>query len=279
LLHKRTEHHQLRVVDTEGVRSLEFDGHRQSAIRLDDGFASDIRYTDYLHLTLALNPDPHRVLVLGLGGGALPKRMWRDYPAIERIDCVDIDPEIVEIARRYFELPEDDRLCVHVDDGRHFVQRSTERYDIAAIDAYYADAIPYALATEEFFRELDERLADDGVAAYNVIGAVEGWRSRTLRAVYKTMRQLWPRVYVFPVDLALARDPRRIRNVILLGTRVALSDRELAARIGSRVGGRVTIQRFPLFAEDLYTQTIATRDVPVLVDATSPPDGLLRLLE
>lgn len=277
MLRRHTDYHDLAIIDLGGVRSLEFGGHRQSALYLDDGFRSDIRYTDYMHVSLAVVPDPRRVLVIGLGGGALPKRMWRDYRGIERIDCVEIDPEIVEIARRYFDLPEDERLRVHVADGRDFVRGGTGRYDIAAIDAYFADAIPFPLATEEFFRELDERLAEHGVVVYNIIGAVEGGRSRMFRSVYKTMRQVWPVVHLLAVDLALAHDPRRIRNIVVLATRRPISSESLARIIGTRVGGRVSVARFALFAEDLYTRPIRTVDVPVLVDAMTPPDRLLHL--
>lgn len=278
MIRRQTEYHRLSVVDVGDVRSLEFDGRRQSAIHLDDGFTSDIRYTDYLHLAFAAVPQARRVLAIGLGGGAFPKRVWHDYRQVERIDCVEIDPAIVEIARRFFALPEDGRLRTHICDGREFVERSAERWDIAALDAYFADSIPYHLGTLEFLRALDERLAPGGAVVSNVIGAVEGNRGRMLRAMYKTMHRVWENVFAFPVDLAIMDDPRRVRNVVLLATHAQLSPTRLAQTIAARVGGLVTVPRFARFADDLYTKRVRTFDVPLLCDDTTPPDGLLHLV-
>ena len=97
------------------------------------------------------------MLFIGLGGGSAPKRMWRDFPEL-RLQVVELDPDVVDAAYRWFELPRDPRLAVDVDDGRRWLTRNDKRWDVIVIDAFYADSIPFHLATREFLQLVRERL-------------------------------------------------------------------------------------------------------------------------
>ena len=279
-----SQYHRIAVTDKDGIRALRFDDSRQSAIDLADGYRSDILYPDYLHLAFAAKPDAKRVLILGLGGGVLAKRMLRDYPEVT-IDAVEIDPVVVDIARRYFGLPEDDRLGVHVTDGRKFVTAAGKRvksgeqepYDIVIMDAYYADSLPFHLTTVEFFREMNGVLASDGVVAYNIIGAVEGKRSKLFRSIERTAGEVWRHQWTFPLKLAQKKDPRAIRNIVMLATDQDLPESVIRARIAARVDGRVTVQDFEDFGDDLYMRPLPLGDVPVLTDLHAPVDSLINV--
>jgi predicted membrane-bound spermidine synthase len=82
LFRRDTQYHRILVTEANGERTLRFDRSRQTSVDVNDPVISRIRYPDYLHLAFAVNPDAERVLVLGLGGGALPARMLRDYPEV-----------------------------------------------------------------------------------------------------------------------------------------------------------------------------------------------------
>jgi len=271
-----TQYHRITVTEADGVRYLRFDKSRQSGIELADGYTSVIRYPDYLHLALAANPDAKNVLVLGLGGGAVTKRMWHDYPEMT-IDSVEIDPVVVDVAEKYFGLPEDERLDTSVMDARRYVQDTDETYDIIIIDAYYSDSLPFHLTTEEFFREVKSRLKPGGVIAYNVISAVEGERSELFRSMYRTAGGVWDRLWVFPIGIGEDGALGSNRNIIVLATDADLSEAELRARIAERVDGRVTIRGFESFGNDLYTDVIPLADVPNLTDEFAPTDSLIHV--
>ncbi|HET6351059.1 MAG TPA: fused MFS/spermidine synthase [Coriobacteriia bacterium] len=259
-----TPFHLLRITDNDGVRLLRFERNRQSSMYIDDPFETDFEYPGYLHLPLAIRPDAVRTLILGLGGGSVVKRMWRDYPEM-RIDTVEIDKGVVDVAREYFALPDDERLEVYVDDGRNFLATSNEIYDVVIVDAFDDDRMPRDLTTEEFLRSVRDHLEDDGVIAYNCIGAVYGPRSKPFRSLYRTAANIWRRLWVFPIGISDdATD--KTRNIILLATDANLSTDELLERIGSRVDGLVTVPKFERFGEDLYRQRIRAGDVPLLVD-------------
>lgn len=259
-----TAFHRLRVTDNEGIRLLRFERNRQSSMYLEDPFETDFEYPGYLHLSMAVRPEARRTLVMGLGGGTVAKRMWRDYPWMH-IDAVEIDEGVVEVARDYFALPDDDRLCVYVDEARSFLRLSPETYDIVLMDAFDDDRMPRALSTDEFCRSLRDHLTPEGVVAYNCIGAVYGPYSKPFRSLHRTVANVWRRVWVFPIGLS-EDVSEKTRNIIMLATDRDMTTEELLDRIADRVGGMVTVPKFERFGEDLYTNRVRSGDVPLLVD-------------
>ncbi|MBI5231231.1 MAG: fused MFS/spermidine synthase, partial [Coriobacteriales bacterium] len=271
---KDTQYHRLLVTEAGDVRNLRFDRSRQSSMSLRDPYSSDIRYPDYLHLAMAAKPDAKRVLVVGLGGGTLIKRMWRDYPGVQ-VDAVEIDPDVVDVAKRYFALPDDPRVRITVQDGRRFIQTTRETYDVIVMDAYYDDALPFHLATTEFFREAKGRLNRDGVLIYNVVSAAEGEKGKLFRSMHRTASGVFGRIWVFPIGLAEDGDLDRNRNIVVLATDSPLTEGELRQRIDERVDGRVSVPGFETFDEDLYSRPIDVGDVPTLTDSHAPVDSLI----
>jgi spermidine synthase len=260
-------YHHIQVSDSAAWRTLRFERNRQSSMALDDPFESDLEYVEYFHLAMAIKPDAARTLVIGLGGGSVVKRMWRDYPGMH-VDVAEIDPEVADIARGLFALPVDERISVTIGDGRVFVQTTVETYDIVIVDAFDDDRVPRHLTTEEFMREVRDRMSPDGVLAYNFIGSLVGLRSRPFRSLFRTVSNVWRRVWAFPVgysDNLSGAD----QNIIVLATDVEISDEELLARIASRVDGLVTVRAFQHFGDDLYRGAIRRGDVPLILDEPS----------
>ena len=262
-----SDFHRLKVTDNGAWRVLKFERNQQSSMALDDPFDSDIEYVDYLHLSMAVKPDAMRTLVIGLGGGSVVKRMWRDYPPMH-IDAVEIDPDVVDVAREYFALPDDERIAVAIGDGREFLRRNRHTYDIVIIDAFDDDEVPRHLTTDEFMREVHDRLAPGGVVVYNVIGSLYGPHSRPFRSLHRTLSGVWRRIWLFPLGHA-GQPGEASRNIIALASDTNLTTEALLARIANRVDGRVTVRAFGTFGDDLYRGAIRRGDVPLLRDPVS----------
>lgn len=270
-----TVYHRISVSDEGRVRYLKLDNYWQSAIDLDQPARTVFAYSDYMHLPLTFVPQVRRVALVGLGGGTVPRRYVQDYPSVQ-MDVAEIDPAVVETARRWFGLPEEQRLRLSAGDGRLFLLRSTERYDVILLDAYLIDTIPFHLATVEFFRLAAARLAPGGVLASNVIGALEGEDSRLFRAIYKTFRSVFPTVYVFPVGHGAFSSAELLRNIIIVGSmEPAVPSEEIQARAARLAGGVVRLPGFVDAAATLYQGTIRTEDVPLLTDDFAPIDALI----
>ncbi|MDP3970260.1 MAG: fused MFS/spermidine synthase [bacterium] len=126
-------------------------------------------YYDYLSLIPYLQPLPDNaeLLVLGMAGGTITRQYDKYFPDID-ITGVELDPEVVEIAKEYFALDEQD-INIKIGDARNYVRSSEEKYDIIIIDAYTNEYyIPWHMTTLEFFGELKNVLVDGGVVGFNV---------------------------------------------------------------------------------------------------------------
>ena len=126
-------------------------------------------YTRMLLGSLLLVPDPQTILVIGLGGGVLPTAFAELLPDA-RIDVVEIDPVVVEVAERFFGFQATERVRVSVSDARVFTRRARtreRRYDLVVLDAFGSEYIPEHLMTVEYFRETRALLTARGVVAAN----------------------------------------------------------------------------------------------------------------
>ncbi|HEU4448933.1 MAG TPA: fused MFS/spermidine synthase [Gaiellaceae bacterium] len=275
-----TQYHRLSVVEDADTRYLRFDNSLQSAMYLDDPLRTRFRYTDLFHLAVAYNPDARRILFIGLGAGSSEKRMLDDFPQLE-LHAVEIDPVVVDVAHRYFAVPEDDpRLEISVGDGRRFLAAGDERWDAVVIDAFFADAIPFHLVTREFLQLVASRLEPGGVVVTNAIGAIEGPGSRLFRSIYRTYRTEFPTVLVHPAILPGDAGDATFRNLILVATEQAAPQRTFLAQRWEEVRERAPSApdlRGPIL--DRHDALIPTDDVPVLTDDYAPTDSLLLLFQ
>ncbi|MBE3597967.1 MAG: fused MFS/spermidine synthase [Limnochordaceae bacterium] len=272
-------HHILVVDDPVGLRYLKFDDSWQSAMDKADPKGLVFGYTRYFHLAMALAPQAREALMVGLGGGSVPKNFLAFYPSL-RMDVAELDPEVVRVAHRFFAVPLDDRrLAVHAQDGRIFVERTRARYDAVFLDAYFAYSIPFHLATREFYEALKSRLQPGGVVASNIIGALSGRHSLLFRSMLRTMQAVFPTTYVLPVGATSgsAIDPA-YRNIIVLATdQQAMAPGEFQARVERlEQEGRLPPGTSSL-ARSLVVEPIDTHDVPLLTDDHAPVDTLVRI--
>jgi spermidine synthase len=174
---KATPYHDIRVVDSGDCRAL-LSGtgrsQRQSAMRLDDLRRHELEYSTLVFSCLLFVPEPRRVLVVGLGGGVLPREMLHYFPET-RVDVAEIDPEMAEVARRFFFLPDTPRLRIMIGDGRDTVQRiltdGQTRFDIVILDAFDSEYVPRHLMTAGFLEMVKRLRADDGVVVANMFSS------------------------------------------------------------------------------------------------------------
>ncbi len=274
LYEKDSVYHQISVMEDGLNRYLRFNRSFQGGMVLRDPFESPFLYTSYSHLAHVFHPAIRRVLLIGLGAGSIPKRFTRDYADVS-VDSIELDPAVVDVAKRFFEVKEDGRHRIVVQDGRVFVRRTEAKYDLIILDAYFAEGIPFHLATREFLETVRGRLAPGGIVVSNIIGALEGPQSRLFRALYKTYGRVFPGLYPFPTAFGLARNPTETRTIILVaGARTGMTGEEiLAIARRLRADGRV---RLPLdrYAKDFYESKVSTDDVPVFTDDYAPADIL-----
>jgi spermidine synthase len=166
--------------------------------------------------------DPQRVksmAIVGLAAGTSAREATAIYGPIP-IDGFEIDPKIVAVGRKYFDMNEPN-LNVIVQDGRWGLAHSTRRYQVISIDAYRPPYIPWHLTTQEFFEIVRQHLTEDGVVVMNV-GRAPGDR-RLVNTLGSTLLTVFPSVHVMDIPNAF--------NSILYATMQPTQDQNLALNL------------------------------------------------
>ena len=130
-------------------------------------------------------------LCIGLGVGIVPMEFARQGA---RVDVVEINPAVVPLAVRFFDL-QTNKLNLTIDDGRHFLNRCRKQYDVVVLDAFLGDSSPSHLMTREAFASMRRVLRPGGTLVINSFGSLKDGKdfftaslNRTLQAVFPSVR-------------------------------------------------------------------------------------------
>jgi spermidine synthase len=263
LFERDSPYHHVRVTQRPGrERDLYLDATLQARLYVGDPNDRGLQYPEYVHITRLIRPSVRRALLIGLGAGTLAKQFTRYYPDTT-VDAIEIDPLVVEAAEKFFGVRAGERLRIHVGDGRAFLSRQNERYDLISIDAYtrgrYGSTIPPHLVTREFFLQAREKLTAEGFVHFHSYAPRQ---NRFTRSIYKTMASVYPSLFVFGHSELIAS------NVPIQIDAAELTDRADAIR-----------GRLPQIAQMIATVREPVPDstgVEILTDDHAPVDALLR---
>ena len=149
-----------------------------------------LEYARNMLAALAFCPQAQSCLVLGLGGGSIPRMMVTARPQIE-VEAVEIDPAVVELATRYFEIGALPRFTIHLEDAAAFLRYCTSRYGIVILDTYVGEKFPNQCATKEFIKDIRRCLLEDGVLAVNWLNGDSQLRKDLLENLEYIFGQVW----------------------------------------------------------------------------------------
>jgi spermidine synthase len=139
----------------------------ESVIKLSDPGALVVDYTRLMTLGIAYPPKLERILEIGLGGGRTVSYLGAALPDTA-ILAVELDKDVVALAKKYFRFTETAKLKTVVADGRAYLMRDAGKWDVILIDAYRGPFVPFHLLTKEFYTLVKSRLAPGGVVVQNI---------------------------------------------------------------------------------------------------------------
>ncbi len=175
----KTAYSRIRVRKVDNVRTLWFvrdSGEEvvESQVDLDNPHELLIDYTRYMFLSYLFRPRPQKVLIVGLGGGAMV-HFLRHYDPAVKIEVVEIDPVIVKVADKYFGVRNGEDVKIVTADGIDHIKNTDMRFDVIYMDAFLKPSrdtdetgVPLRLKTIEFYKEVQKKLTPDGVVVFNL---------------------------------------------------------------------------------------------------------------
>lgn len=195
---------------------LDVDGVFESASYLDDKFALIFEYMKLFNLMFDDNYNKviNDVLLIGGGCFSYPKYYLKNYKG--KIDVVEINNKLFDIARDYFFLDEilDDRLHCYFMDGREYLDYNKKKYDVIVCDAFIGDKMLKKMHSIEAMKRVKESLNDRGMYICNVISSLTGKDSKMLIDIVKTLQCCFGYIYVFKAKETDSNDLKQ--NVIVV---------------------------------------------------------------
>lgn len=162
--------HLIEVIDSGDERSLYFAGNvLQSGMSLYAPHALVLSYTQYMMATLLMNDVPQRILVVGIGAGSLIRFLHHHFPEA-LIDGIDSSQPVIDLAKEFFNLPENSCVNIHCGDGQDFLtNRTTEyNYDLILIDAFDALGMSETIYHSGFIELCLHHLNISGIMSLNL---------------------------------------------------------------------------------------------------------------
>lgn len=174
-------------------------------------------YTKFYRLSSLFNQSPSNSLVIGGGALTQPMDILRRYPNA-KVDVVEIDGQLIDIAREYFDYKDNENIKINVGDGRVFLNGNKNKYDFIFIDAFKSnESIPFQLTTKESMQKCFDSLESNGIVFANIISSLDGNSSKFLNSEYLTFRAVFPKVYLFAVTDP--SDSKLVQNYIMIGAK------------------------------------------------------------
>jgi spermidine synthase len=213
-LETKSDYSHIRVRKRGSVRTLIFvrdNGQEVGETMLDLRFPHRLlaEYTQFMFASYLFQPEPKRVLMVGLGGGAMVRFLQHHAPEVQ-IDAVEIDPVVVRLADEYFGTRSGEKVNVITADGFEFLENTQSRYDVVYFDAFLkptnetdSTGLPLHLKTVDFYRHVRTKLSPNGVAVFNLN------RHPSVREDIRTVQSAFGTVFVFRV--------RSTSNLIAVG--------------------------------------------------------------
>jgi spermidine synthase len=199
LAHIETEYNDVFITKRGNQLTMSFQvkgwDYTESVTNLADPDDLPLRYAQAMTVAAVYPAARTKILMLGLGGGSISTYLGRFMPEAA-ITTVEIDPGVITAAKSYFGLRETERMRYRAGDGRVFLNRNSELYDLILLDAYRGGYVPFHLLTREFYALVKQRLAPGGAAAFNVHDG-----SKLYASTVKTLGQVFPALDLYPTGV------------------------------------------------------------------------------
>lgn len=213
----------------------------ESAIYLDNPDELVFDYTKAYRLSNMVGLEIKSALMIGGAAYTYPRDFLIHNPAA-KIDVVEIDPKMTEVARTYFQLKDDPRMKIIHEDARTCVKNSDKKYDVIFLDAFMGVTPPAHLTTKEFMSDLKNILSDNGVLMINLISPIGGKDGRLFEEEANTVKTMFPYLDVYMVQ---NRPSNQYQNLMFVAYKSELHNQLEVSDLGLKelISRKVTVDK------------------------------------
>lgn len=128
-----------------------------------------------------------KVLVLGLGGGSIVETIREDFNSVAYIELVEIDPEIISIAKKEFSIDRFRNINIVCADAANYIESSESKFDLIIVDVFIDNKIPQIFTLPSFIKKLTQRVDTNGIILFNTLR--DTFEKNTLQQIINTLSE------------------------------------------------------------------------------------------
>ena len=168
LFEKNSDFHSIKVVENEIGRFLHYKDTYQAGFINTPTYKGNIPYINYFLIPYLINPQIKNILLIGMGTGILVNQFEKLFNNLQKIDVIDIEENILDIAQNYFNFKQSEKFNFILQDGLVYLNNTKQKYDLIIVDVASDEGIDSRFCSLEYLESIKKHLKKDGIFVSNM---------------------------------------------------------------------------------------------------------------
>lgn len=168
LFELESDFHNIKVIENEIGRFLHYKDTYQAGFINTNFYKGNLPYINYFLIPYLMNPKIKNILLIGMGSGKIINDFEFLFEDLKSIDVVDLEENITNIAKNYFNFKESDKFNFILQDGITYLRNNKRKYDLIVVDVANNDGIDLRFLSDEYFKIIKKSLKKGGIFASNM---------------------------------------------------------------------------------------------------------------
>lgn len=194
LFESKSTFHDIKVVENEIGRFLHYNNTYQAGFINTDFYKGNLPYINYFLLPYFYKNSVKKVLLIGLGSGKIVSDLFKIYSEIQQFDIVDIEENILDIAKDFFDFKPNSRTNFYLQDALVYLRLSKTKYDLIIVDVAGDEGIDERFISEEYFRLIKTNLKKSGIFVSNLCSGADLYNSKNI--FFKKLIQIYKKNFL-----------------------------------------------------------------------------------
>ena len=202
LYEKQSDFHNIKVVENEVGRFLHYKDTYQAGFINTPFYKGNLPYINYFTIPYLINPDIKDILLIGFGTGKIVNDWEKLFDNLKSIDVVDIEENIYDIAKDYFNFKKSDKVNFFLQDGIVFLRENTKKYDLIVVDVASDDGIDERFLDDEYLALIKNSLSINGIFISNLCSSADlnHRENKFFKSLIQVYKSYFKNLFVFKGD-------------------------------------------------------------------------------
>ena len=173
LFETESDFHNIKVVENSIGRFLKYQDTYQAGLINSKTYKGNLPYINYFLIPYLMNKNIKDILLVGFGSGILVNQFEKIFSKLNKIDIVDIEENIFEIAQKYFNFKNSDKYDFHLQDAMIYLKTTRKKYDLIIVDVAGDFGIDERFVSPEYIELIKKCLKTNGIFVSNLPSSID----------------------------------------------------------------------------------------------------------